>query len=168
MMNKSALVGLGMILLASSASGDNPPVLTPSLNFEIPKSDGYTLNDPNTLYIGEIDSSQQDGKKNWNLRLQTADDQLCANAHINAVSYVNGDHVTVSINKTKPLLQPSVCVTNFSPATFWTTLPAFGKPLTIDIVNGGKDDRYKVTLATNGGSVNVIHASFTILKLDSN
>jgi hypothetical protein len=154
-------------MLASAAWADSPLSPAAPPGFESPKPQPYSSKDADTIYVGQIVQNPQTGKNGgWNLKLETADDSLCSNAHINAVSAVNGDHVTVDINKTRPILQPSVCMTNFAPATFWTSLPAFGKPLTLDIVNGENDDRYKITFATNGASVTTIHAGFTIFRLD--
>lgn len=150
------------VLPASSVSAEDAKAPQGPFVIQPPKSEPFSASDPAVKYIGHI---TQDGGK-WNLRLQTRDEYRCSNAEINAVSVVKGDRVSINIDKRNPIKQPSLCIFSDQPATFVVSLPAFDKPLTLDIRDGNNQDRYKITLDTSGSSVNTVRAGFTFFLQD--
>jgi len=169
---KSEFIAIGFVLLAINAwsntwDTDQQQLFISPFRVETSKPDSFSSTDVNMVSASQVVLAPKSGKNDLrnfvphNLRPHTTEDFNCSNAHINALSIVDGDHVTVNIDKPKLLLQPSVCMTSFAPATFWATLPTFGKALKLDFVNNAHADRYSynVSLSTKGASENTIRAS---------
>jgi hypothetical protein len=147
------LVPMMMMMLALAAApvfaGDEAP---------LPKVKEF-YRPPAPSYVGEIVQRPEDGR--WDLILRTKNDYPCANAHVNAVSVVKGDRVTVNIDKRKPVIQPSLCLTPPGPASYSLAMPAFNRPLELDIIQGENRDYYSLSVASGRASVATLHAGFT-------
>lgn len=149
-------------IVVPGAWADNTPIKAPSA-FTNPSEGWKILSEPPAgEYIGQIVPAPQTQSKDWNLVLRTKENYPCANAHVNALSVVNGDHLVVNIDQIKPVIQPNLCLNSLGPATYSLSMPSFNKPLTLDIVNGPNTDRYTVSLGNDGASVTTIRANFTV------
>lgn len=122
--------------------------------------DIFSAEDQTPRYVGEIVRDHHVNR--WDLFLRTQEEYRCLNMHINATQIINEENVSVRINKGRPVLQPTACIASSAPASYRLALPVGNKPLTLDILSGEKDDRYKISFETNVASVSTIHASFTI------
>lgn len=117
-------------------------------------------------YVGQVSRSAADPRK-WDLLLRTKQDYSCSNAYVNARSVISGDHVVVHIDKTRPVIQPNICLTALGPATYSLALPALNQPLRLDISDGSHKDRYSIVFESGGASVNTLHAGFTFFLRDA-
>ncbi|HUY68393.1 MAG TPA: hypothetical protein VMV79_03735 [Alphaproteobacteria bacterium] len=165
MPNKQNIAIVLWVLLAANAWADTKQGAPSPFAAEGENQNGFLAKENDVLYVGRVAPTSQ--TKQWDLLLQTKKSYSCSNTHINAVTVVNSGHVTVNIDQAKPVLEPELCVTSFTPATLSIALPTLDRPLTLDIVNGHNDDRYKISLEANVASVNTVHARFTLFLFDN-